>query len=419
MGVYFVQIVNLIDNLYEIDNTVPMSIILRSAQKTLEKLAEFYPALVITGPRQSGKTTLAQTAFPSKPYVSLEDLDTRAFAREDPRGFLSQYANGAILDEVQRCPDLFSYLQTHLDAQKKMGLFILTGSQQFDLISGVSQSLAGRVASVTLLPFTLAELQQAGKAPKKLEDLLFQGLYPPIYDRKLEPHIWYGNYVNTYLERDVRQLINVRDLSSFQRFIRMCAARTGQILNLSALASDCGITHNTAKAWISVLEASYIVHRLQPHHKNFNKRLVKSPKLYFYDCALAAWLQNIQTAEQLAIHPARGALFETWVVSELIKYRFNDALASNLYFWRDSTGNEVDVLIEHANKLTPVEIKSGQTIAADFFDGLKKFSGLVEKSPEKSEERGVERAVLIYGGSQNQHRENTEVIPWQATNLFP
>lgn len=384
-----------------------MTIIQRTSAITLKKLAQSYPALVVTGPRQSGKTTITQAVFPEKPYVSLEDLDTRSFAQEDPRGFLAQYEHGAILDEVQRCPDLFSYLQTHLDAQKKMGLFILTGSQQFDLISGISQSLAGRVARISLLPFSLAELQHAGKAPKKLEDLLFKGLYPPIYDRKLEPQIWYGNYVNTYLERDVRQLINVRDLSTFQKFIRMCAARTGQLLNLSSLASDCGITHNTAKAWISVLEASYIVHLLQPHHKNFNKRLVKTPKLYFYDSGLAAWLQGIQSAEQLITHPARGALFETWVVSELIKYRFNTALTSNLYFWRDSTGNEVDVLIENADKLIPIEIKSGQTIASDFFDGLKKFSAMAKSD--------VPRSALIYGGLQNQKRENTDVISWLNT----
>lgn len=234
-----------------------MSFIPRNAEKILKKLAKSYPAVVVTGPRQSGKTTLTQAVFADKPYVSLEDLDMREFANTDPRGFLAQYPKGAILDEVQRCPDLFSYLQTRLDADKKMGQFILTGSQQFGLISGISQSLAGRTAKLSLLPFSLQELQQAGKAPKKLEDLLFKGLYPPIYDRKLEAGIWHANYINTYIERDVRQIINVRDLSTFQRFVRMCAARTGQILKLSELAGDCGITHNTAKSWVSVLEASY------------------------------------------------------------------------------------------------------------------------------------------------------------------
>jgi uncharacterized protein len=382
-----------------------MDMITRTAQKTLKKLAMSYPALVVTGPRQSGKTTLTKAVFPDKPYVSLEDMDMREFAVSDPRGFLSQYPHGAILDEVQRCPDLFSYLQSWLDTEKKMGLFVLTGSQQFGLISGITQSLAGRVAKISLLPFSLHELQGTKKAPKKIEDLLFKGLYPPIYDRGLEPHIWYNNYVDTYLERDVRQLINVRDLSSFQRFIRMCAARTGQLLNLSNLASDCGITHNTAKAWVSVLEASYIVHLLQPHHKNFNKRLIKSPKLYFYDPGLAAWLLNIQNADQLVTHPARGQLFETWAVSELLKYRFNNALSSNLYFWRDSAGHEVDILIDQADKLLPVEIKSGQTVAADFFDGLKKFQKLAEHS--------AGNAALIYGGAQGQNRKMINVVPWE------
>ncbi|MEE9343724.1 MAG: ATP-binding protein [Gammaproteobacteria bacterium] len=377
----------------------------RSAQAVLKSLAQSYPALVVTGPRQSGKTTLTQAVFPDKPYVSLEDLDNREFAINDPRGFLSRYPQGAILDEVQRAPDLFSYLQSRLDADKTMGLFILTGSQQFGLISGISQSLAGRVAKISLLPFSYSELQNVKKAPATIEDLLFNGLYPPIYDRGLSPAIWYNNYVDTYLERDVRQLINVRDLSSFQRFIRMCAARTGQLLNLSSLANDCGITHNTAKAWISVLEASYIVHLLQPHHQNYNKRLIKSPKLYFYDTGLAAWLQNIQSAEQLATHPARGPLFETWVVSELLKYRYNQALSSNLYFWRDSAGNEVDILIEQGNQLLPVEIKSGQTLVSEFFDGVKKYMALAGDASAK--------AALVYGGSQAQERDAISVYPWQ------
>ena len=382
-----------------------MSMVPRTAQSALKTLAQSYPALVVTGPRQSGKTTLTQAVFPDKPYVSLEDLDIREFAISDPRGFLNHYPQGAILDEVQRAPDLFSYLQTRLDAEKTMGLFILTGSQQFGLSSGISQSLAGRVAKVSLLPFSYLELHCAEKAPATIEDLLFNGLYPPIYDRGLSPSIWYNNYVDTYLERDVRQLINVRDLSIFQRFIRMCAARTGQLLNLSALASDCGVTHNTAKAWISVLEASYIVHLLRPHHKNFNKRMIKSPKLYFCDTGLAAWLQGIQTAEQLATHSARGALFETWVVSELLKYRFNQALSSNLYFWRDSAGNEVDVLIEQSNTLFPIEIKSGQTLVGEFFDSVKKYTALAGDA--------VEQSALVYGGSQMQQREAVNVYPWQ------
>ncbi len=385
-----------------------MSIINRTAEKTLKSLAKSYPALVITGPRQSGKTTITRKVFADKPYVSLEDLDTREFATQDPRGFLEQYSDGAIFDEVQRVPEIFSYLQTKIDADKKMGKFILTGSHQFDLISGITQSLAGRVARLSLLPFSYAELQNANKAPKTVEELMFKGLYPPIYDRKLDPDIWYDNYVNTYLERDVRQLINIRDLSSFQRFLRMCAARTGQILNLSSLANDCGITHNTAKAWISVLEASYIVYLLQPHHENFNKRIIKSPKLYFYDVGLATWLLNISSSEQLITHASRGALFENWVISELIKQRYNQGKSSNLYFWRDNTGNEVDVLIDQGEKLFPIEIKSGKTVTKDYFKNLNKYMGFAQDKAKKP--------ALIYAGNTGQNRQNCTVIPWKEIN---
>jgi predicted AAA+ superfamily ATPase len=387
-----------------------MSIIKRNAQKTLESLAKSYPALAITGPRQSGKTTLAQETFPEKPYVTLEDPDIRTFALEDPRAFLAQYPNGAILDEVQRCPDLFSYLQAILDDKKEMGLFILTGSQQFGLLSNINQSLAGRIAKLSLLPFSLDELQLSNKAPKSIEELLFKGLYPPIYDRTLASKNWYDNYIDTYVERDVRQLINIKDLSAFQRFIRMCAARTGQIVNLSSLANDCGITHNTAKSWISILEASYIVYLLQPYHNNFNKRLVKSPKLYFYDTGLAACLQNIQEAEQLVTHPLRGPLFENWVISELLKYQLNAAQKPSIYFWRDNVGHEVDVLIEKANTLLPIEIKSGQTIASDFFQNLNKFMELTKGS--------ASNPTLVYAGEQNQQRSNNTVLAWRELNSY-
>lgn len=387
-----------------------MKLIPRTAQQTLEILAKEYPSVVITGPRQSGKTTLSRMAFPEQPYVSLEELDNRDFAQQDPRGFLSQYPHGAILDEIQRCPDLFSYLQARLDESNKMGQFILTGSQQFGLLSSISQSLAGRVARISLLPFSLQELQAVKRAPGKLAELLFNGMYPPIYDRKLNPRIWYDNYVSTYLERDVRQLINVRDLSTFQRFIRMCAARTGQILNLSMMAGDCGITHNTAKAWISVLEASYIVHLLRPHHKNFNKRLIKSPKLYFYDSGLAAWLLNIQNPGQLEIHPARGHLFETWVVSEVLKLKLNKAQRPDAYFWRDSSGNEIDLLLEDRGKLIPIEIKSGETIVSEFFRAIDKFVAIANGE--------ATHPVLIYGGDRVQKRSGVDVIPWKRISTL-
>lgn len=376
----------------------------RQARTTVERLAQGYPLVAITGPRQSGKTTLARTVFAEKPYVSLEDLDERALAGADPRGFLARFPDGAVLDEVQRVPALFSYLQTRVDADRRNGLFVLTGSQQFGLLSSVTQTLAGRVAMLPLLPFTLGELQSARKAPPSVEALLFQGLYPPIYDRGLDAGIWYGNYVATYVERDVRQMVNVRDLSTFQRFVRMCAARTAQLLNLSGLAVDCGISHNTAAAWLSVLEASYIVYLLPPYHRNFGKRLVKTPKLYFHDTGLAAWLLGIQRPEQLAMHAQRGALFETWVVAELLKARFNRALGSNLYFWRDRKGHEVDLLVEQGDALLPVEIKSGQTVAPDFFAGLDEWRRISGTAGE---------AWLVYGGDREQTRQGTRVVPWR------
>jgi len=376
----------------------------RQASSTVERLIQGYPLVAITGPRQSGKTTLVRELFADRPYVSLENLDEREFAERDPRAFLGQFPDGAVLDEVQRCPPLFSYLQTRVDDDGRMGLFVLTGSQQFELMSKITQSLAGRVALVPLLPFTLGELQAVERAPEKLEELLFTGLYPPIYDRGLDPAVWYGNYVRTYLERDVRQMVNVRDLDAFQRFLRMCAGRTGQLLNLSSLASDCGITHNTARSWISVLEASYVVHLLQPHHENFNKRLTKTPKLYFYDTGLAAWLLGIQEPAQLALHPLRGELFETWVLSELLKARFNRALSSNLYFWRDRSGLEVDVLLDQGLELVPVEIKSGQTVASDFFKSLERWQKLAGTKGG--------RPWLVYGGDRRQSRTAGEVVPW-------
>ena len=385
-------------------------LIRRHAEIALLQLASDYPVVAVTGPRQSGKTTLVRKAFPDKSYVSLEDLDERQFATDDPRGFLSRYPDGAILDEVQRCPELFSYLQTRLDQAKKKGLFVLTGSQQFNLLSGITQSLAGRVALIPLLPFALSELQAAKVAPKTLSELFFRGLYPPLYDGHQQAGIWYGNYMRTYIERDVRQMINVQDLSAFQRFVRMCAGRTGQLTNLSALASDCGISHNTAKAWLSVLEASYIVHLLQAHHRNFDKRLVKTPKLYFYDTGLACWLLGIRTPDELDSHAQRGALFETWAIGELLKARYNRGLESNLYFWRDRSGNEVDVLIEEGNKLAPVEIKAGQTVSSDYFRGLDRWQAMAKRISGK--------AWLVYGGDKAQTRLGYNVVPWAEIGSF-
>jgi predicted AAA+ superfamily ATPase len=340
----------------------------------------------------------------------LEDIDQRRFAQEDPRGFLNQFPEGAILDEVQHCPDLFSYLQTLVDLQNKMGLFVLTGSQQFGLLEKVTQSLAGRAGFIQLLPFTLDELQKSNEAPLALEELLFKGLYPPIYDRPISSTQWYSDYIVSYLERDIRQLIHVKDLNTFHRFLQMCAARTGQLLNLSSLANDCGISHNTAKAWISVLEARYVLFLLQPHHQNFNKRLIKSPKLYFNDTGLVCTLLNLQNPDQLKTHPIRGALFETWVVGEFIKHRFNQGLMSNLFFWRDSQGHEIDILMDQGDKLIPIEIKAGQTITADYFTALTYWQTLAKQNIP---------GWLIYAGNDSQKRNHVNIVSWDKLFLHP
>lgn len=377
----------------------------RTAQATVLRLAKGFPVIAITGPRQSGKTTLARNAFPDKPYLTLEDPDTRLLAESDPRGLLSRYPEGLIIDEAQRAPEIFSYLQGFVDAQLEPGKYVLTGSQQFGLLSGISQSLAGRVGLVQLLPFAMDELDAAGRLPDNADRLLLTGMYPPLYDRDLAPSDWFPAYVNTYIERDVRQLINVRDLSAFQRFVRMCAARTGQLLNLSSLAVDCGITHNTAAAWISVLEASYIIFLLRPHFTNFNKRLVKTPKLYFLDTGLAAWLLGIRELAQLAFHAQRGALFENLVITEFLKGRFNRGEPADLYFWRDSKGLEVDLLVDGDSGQRPVEIKSGQTIATDFLTALRKWCEL-SGTPERP-------ALLVYGGDKELANGNVSIVPWR------
>jgi predicted AAA+ superfamily ATPase len=384
--------------------------IARSAENALRSLATGFPIVSVTGPRQSGKTTLVRATFPGLPYVSLEDPDTLELASSDPHGFLHLYRDGLVIDEAQRAPKVFSYLQTLSDEAPRPGRFILTGSQEFGLLSRISQSLAGRVGILQLLPFAIEELNAASIPMPDLDQLLFQGLYPALYDRPVSPAQWHSSYVMTYVERDLRQMLNVRDLAAFQHFLRMCAARVGQLLNLSSLALDCGITHNTARSWLSILEASYIVFLLQPHFRNYGKRLVRSHKLYFYDAGLASWLLNIQDAAHLAIHPQRGGLFECLIVGELLKVRLNKGLPPNLYFWRNNKGDEIDLIVDRGEKLVPVEIKSGRTLNADFFRGLERWRALTLASSD---------GYLVYGGDTESRNRSTAIIPWKRAGLTP
>ena len=378
----------------------------RKLLSTLQRLSGSFPVVVITGPRQSGKTTLARSAFSDKPYVSLEDPIERAFAQEDPRGFLARFPDGAVFDEAQRWPELFSYLQGVVDQARRPGLFILTGSQQFGLLAGVTQSLAGRVGMTQLLPLSLAEIPAVREGVVSLDAAMITGGYPALHAYAIDPADWFASYIATYVERDVRQVLNVQDLSTFQRFLRLCAGRTGQLLNLSTLAGEAGISHSTARAWLSVLESSYLVFLLPPYHRNFGKRLVKTPKLYFVDVGLAAWLLGIRSTEVLALHPMRGALFETLVVGEFIKARFNAGLPADLFFWRDNNGLEADLVFEQGSHLQPVEIKSGQTVTSDYI-----------RAGQKSARFAGEEAALpwlIFGGDEAYVRSGVRVIGWRG-----
>lgn len=377
----------------------------RRLTATLLRLAGAFPVIVMTGPRQSGKTTLARAVFADKPYVSLENPDERAFAVEDPKGFLRRFENGAVFDEAQRWPELFSWLQGMVDEHPVPGRFVITGSQQFGLLAGVSQSLAGRAGMTHLLPLSLAEIPGLKEQRFALDASMITGSYPPLYSRPVTPEDWFASYVATYVERDVRQVLKIQDLSAFQRFLRLCAGRNGQLLNLSALAGEAGISHSTVRAWLSVLESSYLVHLLPPYYRNFGKRLVKSPKLYFLDVGLACWLLGIRSAETLALHPLRGALFESLVVSEFIKARYNKGLPADLYFWRDNNGVEADLVFETGAKLQPVEIKSGSTVTTDYIKAGQRAGKFA------TGETGL--PWLIYGGDESYERSGVKVIGWR------
>jgi uncharacterized protein len=376
----------------------------REIENSVQKSAKQFPLVGLIGPRQSGKTTLAKKLFPDYKYISLEDLDSRTFATEDPRGFLSSYPNNAILDEVQRVPELFSYLQSHTDKSGNSGQYILTGSQHFLMMESITQSLAGRIALHKLLPFSLEE-STSYLGNVDFHHHLFYGGYPRIFDSNIPPDTFYQNYIQTYIERDVRNIKQITDLSAFQKFVKLCAGRTGQMLNLSSLANDTGITHNTAKSWLSVLEESFIIFLLRPHHKNFNKRLIKSPKLFFIDSGLAAHLLGVEEPDQLISHHLVGNLFENLIQSEYLKYRFNRGLSANGFFWRNKTGYEIDLLIEKAEALAAIEIKSGKTINRDYFKHLRYWQSLTGNS--------TENLYLIYGGDDLHMRSDAAVYGWK------
>ncbi len=380
--------------------------ITRNIAPLLQQLATQYPVITLTGPRQSGKTTLAKALFPDKPYVTLEDPDVRRFATDDPRGFLASYQRGAVFDEIQRVPQLASYLQGVVDADPQPGRFFLTGSHQYELMTQVSQSLAGRTAVLRLLPFTLAEVQRMpGTAPASdLAQTLLTGFYPRIHDRGLDPSQALADYFATYVERDLRQLAAVHDLQRFERFVRLCAGRTGQLLNLNSLGNDAGVSHVTARAWIDLLQTSYIVYLLPPWFVNTGKRLIKSSKLYFYDVGLASWLLGLRTSDQVARDPLWGSLFENFVIMEAMKDRLNAGESAEMYFYRDSEGNEVDLLLPTGGKMHAIEIKAGATVNPDYFKGLKNFAAhhpLV-----------VAGGSVIFGGAQGQQRSDWPVHSW-------
>lgn len=379
--------------------------IARILSKKITEAAKKMPVVAVTGPRQSGKSTLIQQLFPNYTYVNLEEIEKRRFAKDDPRGFLKNVGEYAILDEIQHIPDLLSYIQVIVDREKENGKYIISGSQNLLLMESVSQSLAGRVAIFNLLPFSLEEIQNTPFALPDYEHYILKGFYPRIYDYDLNPSEWLLDYIQTYVERDLRQVINVSDLGAFRQFLEIAAGRIGQLVNFSDMANVVGVSYQTIKKWLSVLQTSFIIHLVRPYHRNFNKRIVKSSKLYFYDTGLACALMNLRQVDDINRHFAKGALFENFIINEILKYNFNRNLHPGHYFWNAAGVNEIDLVLDKGGQLFPIEIKSGRTINPQFFDSLVYFQQVSGAIPENS--------FLVYGGDEVQERSLAQVLGWQ------
>jgi len=381
-----------------------MNIIARKAGEYIRQQATVFPIVAVTGPRQAGKMTLLRNLLPDYKYVSLENPDNRNFAFSDPNGFLRKYDRYSIIDEVQQVPQLFSFIQTIADQDRIMGQYILSGSQHFPLLERITQSLAGRVSLVRLLPLQFSELKDAKLFINHLSGIIFKGFYPAIFDRNIPPAQYYTNYIETYVERDLRSMINIRDLTSFRTFLKLCAGRVGQITNMVSLANDCGISSPTAKSWLSILEASFIIFLLPPYYRNFNKRLIKSPKLYFYDTGLVCNLLGMQQESQVDTYYQKGALFENLVIAEIMKQKLHEGNTTPFYYWRDNTGNEIDLIIENFQAIEAYEMKAGATINQDFFKAFKYLAGIKTLQ--------VSSQTLVYGGDQEQQREGVNIVGW-------
>jgi len=381
----------------------------RELSDKIIQLRQKFPVVTLTGPRQTGKTTLLKTIYSDLPYVSLEELDNRTFATSDPRGFLSNFQSGAFIDEIQHVPNLFSYIQGLVDSKDVQ--FALSGSQNFQLIEGITQSLAGRTAILKLLPLTYQEILSSGVEFENFEEAVFKGAYPRIFDKNIEPIDFYPNYITAYIERDVRQIKNIENLALFSDFVKLCAGRIGQVLNIQTLANDAGISPNTAKSWLSVLEASYVIYTIKPHHNNFNKRITKSPKLYFYDTGLACSLLGLTTSNQLVSFYGKGNLFENYVMNEFLKIEFNAGRKSNIYFWQNKTKKEIDILLDSGENIQPFEIKSSKTRNANLFENLLYWS----------KQAGISSIDLtvVYGGDEDFKTSQGNFLSWRNISNLP